>query len=74
MPNHKTLLIVLEHFLIEWERAKIDRQFAAMAADGKYQTLNEQLAESVAATDWEALQLGEKTLGMSIHNTKLEQP
>lgn len=72
MPNHKTLLIALEHFLIEWKRAEIDRHFAAMAADDEYQSLNEQLAESFAVTDWEALQLAEETLDLSTHNTKLE--
>ena len=55
MPNHKTLLVALEHFLIEWERAEIERQFAAMAVDDEYQSLNEQLTESFTAADWEAL-------------------
>ncbi|MCE7983440.1 MAG: hypothetical protein DYG89_19890 [Caldilinea sp. CFX5] len=72
MPNHKTLLVALEHFLIEWERAEIDRQFAAMAADDEYRILNEQLMESFAAADWEALQLAEQMLALSTHNTKLE--
>ncbi len=61
LPNRNALLVAaLEHFLVEMERAEIDRQFAAMADDDEYQTFNIQMAESFADSDWEALKLVEK--------------
>lgn len=44
----------------ELERQEIDRQFAAMADDAEYQELNEQMAETFGASDWQALTLAEK--------------
>jgi metal-responsive CopG/Arc/MetJ family transcriptional regulator len=62
IPNRNALVVAaLEHFLAELERQEIDRQFAAMVDDVEYQTLNEQLAESFDASDWEALRLAEKS-------------
>ena len=61
VPNRNALVVAaLEHFLAELERQEIDHQFAAMADDGEYQAMNEQLAESFGASDWEALRLAEK--------------
>ena len=62
VPNRNALVVAaLEHFLEELERQEIDRQFAAMAEDIEYQVLNEQMAESFGASDWEALSLAEKS-------------
>ena len=62
VPNRNALVVsALEHFLAELERQEIDRQFAAMVDDGEYQALNEQMAESFGASDWEALRLAEKS-------------
>ncbi len=57
----RTALIeaALEHMLDELERHKIDQQFAAMADDHEYLSLNEATADEFAASDWEALQLAE---------------
>jgi metal-responsive CopG/Arc/MetJ family transcriptional regulator len=62
VPNRNTLVVVaLERFLAELERQEIDRQFATLVDDGDYQAMNEQLAGSFEASDWEALQLAEKS-------------
>lgn len=62
LPNRNVLIVTaLEHFLTELEQQEIDRQFAAMADDDEYQRLNEQIADSFAISDWEALELAEKT-------------
>ena len=61
-PNRNSLVIAaLEHFLAELEHQEIDRQFAAMVDDVAYQALNEQMAESFVASDWEALGLAEQS-------------
>lgn len=61
VPSRNALVVAaLEHFLAELERQEIDRQFAAMADDPGYQQMNEQMAESFGASDWEALTLAEK--------------
>jgi len=56
IPNRNALIVAaLEQYLLELERQEIDRQFEAMADDDAYQTLNEQLSESFAESDWDAL-------------------
>ena len=60
IPNRNSFIVTaLEHFLLELERQEIDRQFEAMANDKDYQSLNQQLAEDFAASDWDALIEGE---------------
>ncbi|MFN8490765.1 MAG: hypothetical protein U0350_24450 [Caldilineaceae bacterium] len=60
IPSRNALVVAaLERFLTELERDEIDRQFAALADDAEYQTLNAQMAESFAVSDWEALGLAE---------------
>lgn len=49
----------LEYFLDHLEREAIDAQFAAMADDEEYRTLNLALAEEFASSDWEALEMNE---------------
>jgi len=49
----------LEQFLRELEEQEIDQQFEAMAEDQAYQTMNEQLSEAFAESDWDALTEGE---------------
>ena len=62
IPNRNAFVVAaLERFVAELERQEIDRQFAAMIDDDDYQTLNEQMAESFNASDWEALTLVEKS-------------
>lgn len=56
IPSRNALIVAaLEQYLLELERQEIDRQFEAMADDDAYQTLNEQLSESFAESDWDAL-------------------
>lgn len=60
VPNRNTLIVTaVERFLLELERQEIDRQFAAMAEDESYQTLNQQIADEFAESDWEAWVEGE---------------
>jgi len=60
-PNRNALIVAaLEHFIAELERAEIDRQFAAMADDAAYQTLNVDMAESFAESDWEVITMMEQ--------------
>ena len=55
IPSRNALIVAaLEHFIAELEREEIDRQFAAMADDADYQSLNQELSESFAESDWEA--------------------
>lgn len=62
VPNRNALVIAaLERFVTELERQEIDRQFAAMADDVDYQSLNKQMAESFGTSDWEALRIAEKS-------------
>lgn len=62
VPNRNALVIAaLERFVTELERQEVDRQFAAMADDVDYQSLNEQMAESFGTSDWEALRIAEKS-------------
>lgn len=62
VPNRNELVVAaLERYIAELERQEIDRQFAALADDVEYQALNEQMAESFGASDWEALGLAEKS-------------
>lgn len=61
VPNRNVLIIsALERLLAELERAEIDRQFAAMADDAAYQTLQTEMAESFDESDWEVLLDGER--------------
>lgn len=61
IPSHNALIVAaVEHYVLELERQEIDRQFEAMAEDSDYQALNEELAEALADSDWEALTEGEK--------------
>ena len=60
VPNRNALIVAaLEKYLNELERQEIDRQFEAMADDNAYQVMNEQLSESFAESDWDALVEGE---------------
>lgn len=60
VPSRNALIIeALEKYLHELERQEIDRQFEAMANDKAYQEMNEQISESFAESDWEALVDGE---------------
>ena len=55
-PSRNALIIaVLEQYLVALERQEIDRQFEAMADDDAYQVMNEQISESFAESDWDAL-------------------
>mgnify|MGYP002625820991 CR=1 FL=1 len=61
VPNRNMLIITaLERLLNELERAEIDRQFAAMAEDEAYQTMQTEMAESFEDRDWEAFFEGEQ--------------
>jgi metal-responsive CopG/Arc/MetJ family transcriptional regulator len=63
VANRNVLIVsALERLLAEWERAEIDRQFAAMAEDEAYQTMQAEMAESFEESDWEALGDGEQTV------------
>ncbi|HFQ92792.1 MAG TPA: CopG family transcriptional regulator [Anaerolineae bacterium] len=63
VPNRNALIVAaMEHFIAELEREEIDRQFAAMANDEAFQTLQLEVAESFADSDWEALRQGESQL------------
>lgn len=56
VPSRNALIVAaLEEFVAALERQDIDRQFEMMADDKEYQTLNQELAESFAKSDWEAL-------------------
>ena len=60
VPSRNALIIAaLEKYLTELERQEIDRQFEAMADDDAYQQMNEQISESFAESDWDALVEGE---------------
>lgn len=60
IPSRNALIIAaLERYLLELERQEIDRQFEAMADDDAYQAMNQQLSESFAESDWDALVEGE---------------
>jgi len=62
LARSRNALIVaaLEHFVEHLERQVIDAQFAAMADDEAYHTLNLDLADEFAESDWEALVLAEE--------------
>lgn len=63
VPNRNTLIVAaLERLLEEMERAEIDRAFYASADDAAYHAHQEEIAETFAESDWEALILGEQTL------------
>lgn len=49
----------LEYFLDRLEREAVDAQFAAIADDEEYRTLNLALVEEFASSDWEALETNE---------------
>lgn len=60
IPSRNALIVAaLEHFIVELEREEIDRQFAAMADDYDYQSLNQDLTDSFAESDWEAWTIAE---------------
>lgn len=48
-------------YLARLEREWIDDQFAQMADDAAYQSLNLQIAAEFEGSDWEALQTAEET-------------
>ena len=61
-PSRNALIVAaLEHFMAELEREEIDRQFAAMADDADYQSLNQDLTDSFAESDWEAWTIAESS-------------
>jgi hypothetical protein len=49
----------LEYFVNHLDRQAVDAQFAVMADDADYQSLNLDLADEFAESDWEAFELGE---------------
>jgi len=55
------LEVAIVNQVAAFRRASIDRQFAAMAADGAYLREAVQIAEEFSAADWEALQSGERS-------------
>jgi metal-responsive CopG/Arc/MetJ family transcriptional regulator len=60
IPSRNALIVAaLEQYLLELERQEIDRQFEAMAADERYQALNQQIADDFAESDWDTLVEGE---------------
>ena len=60
VPSRNALIVAaLEHFIAELEREEIDRQFAAVADDAEYQSLNLEMTDSFAGSDWEALSTAE---------------
>ena len=61
VPNRNALIVAaLERFIADLEREEIDHQFAAMAADADYQSVQMDVAESFAESDWEAMVEGEQ--------------
>ncbi|MBK8988873.1 MAG: CopG family transcriptional regulator [Chloroflexi bacterium] len=55
-PNRNALIVTaLEQFIARLEREEIDRQFATLSGDAAYQALQNDIAESFAKSDWEAL-------------------
>lgn len=53
------IVAALEQFIANLEREEIDRQFAAVAEDADYRTLNEKMVDSFADSDWEAWAMAE---------------
>lgn len=51
--------VALRHELAAIERAAIDADLAGMATDPAYLAEAEQIADEFAASDWEALRIGE---------------
>jgi len=62
LARSRNALVVaaLEHFLDHLDRQVIDAQFAAMADDDAYHTLNLDLIDEFAESDWKALVLAEE--------------
>lgn len=61
IPNRNALIVAaIERFVADLEREAIDRQFAALAEDADYQTLQTDMTESFADSDWEALTQAEQ--------------
>lgn len=59
-PSQNTFIVqALEEHLARLEEARIDAEFAQMAEDEGYQTLQLQIAAEFAQADWEALQTEE---------------
>lgn len=59
-PSQNTLIIqALEEHLARVEQARIDAEFAHMAEDESYRTLQLQIAAEFAHADWEALRTEE---------------
>lgn len=50
---------MMERFFAKLKRQEIDRQFAAIADDFEYQSLNQTMAGSFADSDWEAWVMAE---------------
>ncbi len=62
IPSRNALIIAaIEQYLLELERQEIDQQFEGMAEDTAYQALQQEINESFAESDWEALNEGEPT-------------
>ncbi|MBW2106819.1 MAG: hypothetical protein DRG35_06235 [Deltaproteobacteria bacterium] len=61
IKSQNTFLIqALEAYLEQLEEAWIDQEFARMESDEIYKSLNLQIADEFAHSDWEALQSDEK--------------
>ena len=60
IPSRNALIVTaLERFLLELEEQEIDRQFETMTEDVAYHTLNQQLIDEFAESDWDAWVEGE---------------
>jgi len=60
-PSQNALILqALEEHLTRLEEALIDAEFAEMAEDESYRTLQLQIAAEFAQADWEALQTEDK--------------
>lgn len=62
LSQNGLIVQAVEAYLAQREEARIDAQFAAMAQDSAYQTLQLEVAAEFSAADWEALQASEGRL------------
>lgn len=61
VSNRTSLIeLALERLLADLEEAEIDRQFAAMAGDHSYHSLNLAIEREFAESDWETLAQAEE--------------
>lgn len=59
-PSQNSLIVhAVQTYLAQREEARIDAQFAEIAQDPAYQTLQLEISAEFSASDWEALQTSE---------------